>query len=301
MTPEQDGPAPELIETPSGPISVRRSGSGQPLLFVHGWGVNATLWSETARRLTDSYECILPDLPFGSHAVALREGADLSPPGAARIVADLIEALGLERVTLVGNDSGGAVCQILVTAEAGLVNRLVLTNSDCLDTFPPGTFKLLTRVLRVPGAIDVLVRLLQLRAVQRSPIAYGALTRGRIEDRLLDAWVRPPRHDRGVRRDSAAFGRGMDPVHTLAAADRFGELEIPVLLVWGEADRFFTIEHAERLAELIPDSRLVRVPGGRTFLPLDEPALLAREIAAFAAHEGPAGDAARSDSSRPGA
>jgi pimeloyl-ACP methyl ester carboxylesterase len=270
------------VELGAGPISYREAGEGEPLLFVHGWGVNGDLWDGPAALLARTHRCIVPDLPFGSHRLPLRPDADLTPPGAARLLAELIEALGLDGVTIVANDSGGAVSQILVTSHPQRIARLVLTNCDCLDTFPPGTFKLLVRMLRIPGAINVLGAAMSVRAVQRSPLAYGALSSTRISDELLDSWCKPAR-DKGVRRDSGKFGAAMDARHTLAAAERFPQLKIPVLLAWGENDRFFKIALAERLAELIPDSRLVRFHEGKTFLALDEPERLATEIAGFVA------------------
>lgn len=272
-------------ELGAGPIRYREIGSGEPLLFVHGWGVNGSLWTETARALAAAgpHRCILPDLPFGSHSEPLAPDADLSPTGAAAIVAELIETLGLERVTIVGNDSGGAVSQILATTHPELLGRLVLTNSDCLEVFPPGIFKALVRMVRLPGGMDLLANALRQRAVQRSPSAYGSLSKRRIPDEMLDAWVRPPIDDLEIRRDSRKFASGMDPAHTLAAAELLGGLEIPVLLCWGEQDRFFTIEHAERLQALIPDCRLVRMKESLTFVPIDEPERLAAEIATFVA------------------
>ena len=267
-----------------GRVHYREGGEGPALLFVHGWGVNGELWTGTARRLAAiGHRCIVPDLPFGSHREAMDGGADLSPAGAARLIAELIDGIGLEDATLVGNDSGGAVCQVLVTEHPRAAGRLALTNCDCLEEFPPGFFKAMTRMLRVPGVMTALVHSLRLRANQRSPLAYGLLSHTRIPDETLDSWVRPPLEDRAIRRDSRKFALGMDPRHTLAAAEKLPALEIPVLLAWGEDDRLFKLELAERLAKLIPDSRLVRIPDARTFVPLDQPERLANEIAAFVA------------------
>lgn len=277
----EDGFARNSVELEQGRIHYREAGEGEPLLFVHGWGVNGSLWEGVARRLEDGHHCIVPDLPFGSHREALAPDADLSPPGAARMIAELIEALGLDRPTVVANDSGGAVSQILVTEHRGIVGRLVLTNCDSLEVFPPGIFKLYGKAAGIPGFMTVLANSMRMRAIQRSPLAFGALTKGKIEAELLDSWVRPVLEDKGVRRDSGKFAAGMDPRHTLAAAEKLPQLEIPVLLAWGEDDRYFKLELAERLAELIPDSRLVRIPDAVTFVMLDQPDRLASEIAEF--------------------
>ena len=289
MSTNNDGPLgpadfeERVVEIPAGRIHLREAGNGPALVSVHGWAVNGTLWDETATRLASSHRCIVVDWPFGSHPEALTPEADLSPPGAARIVADTLATLELDDVTIVANDSGGAVSQILVTEHPERVARLVLTNCDCLEEFPPGRFKLLVKALKVPGVWNVLSAGFAFRALQRSPLAYGALTRDRISDAVLDSWVLPARRDSLVRRDSGKFAAGMDPDYTLAAAAKLQSLEIPVLLAWGEEDTFFHIGLAERLERIIPDAQLVRFPGAKTFLSLDEPERLADVIAAFIA------------------
>jgi pimeloyl-ACP methyl ester carboxylesterase len=102
------------IDVPAGTIDYRESGSGPPVVFVHGVGVNGDLWRNVAPELAGEHRCIVPDLPFGAHSRPLRDDAELSLPGMARIVADFIAALGLEEVAVVANDTGGAVAQWLV-------------------------------------------------------------------------------------------------------------------------------------------------------------------------------------------
>src|SRR5688572_8882746 len=102
--------SPKRLELPEGPIHYRDVGSGPPLLFVHGLLVDGSLWAPVVERLSQTHRCLVPDWPLGSHREALGEHADLSPHGVAKLIASFIEELGLERVTLVGNDSGGALC-----------------------------------------------------------------------------------------------------------------------------------------------------------------------------------------------
>ena len=277
-----DGFTTRTVELGAGRIHLHEAGAGEPLVFVHGFGVNSRLWTETATALAGEYRCILPELPFGSHPEAMRPDADLSPTGAAALIAELLAELGLDDATIVANDSGGAISQILVTEHPGRVARLVLTDCDCLEQFPPGVFKLLSRAVRVPGVGTLLAQSMRLELNRRSPLAYGALTKRRLDSDLLESWVRPQIADRGVRRDAGKFFGGMDPKYTLAAAEKLPALEIPVLLAWAEEDRFFPISLAERLAALIPDAELVRIPDALTFVSLDQPRLLAETISGFA-------------------
>ena len=272
------------VQLSAGPVSVREAGSGETLLFVHGYGVNGTLWDRVAGPLSARYRCVLPDLPFGSHPHPLPD-ADLSPTGAATLLGELVESLGADGVTIVANDSGGAITQIFLTERppgADRIGRLVLTNCDCFEAFPPGVFKLLVRTLRTPGGAGLVAASLRSRAVQRGPLAYGSLSKDPIPDELLDSWVLPIR-DAAIRDDARRFGAGMDPRYTLAAAAKLPALRIPALLCWAEKDRFFTIELGERLARTIPDAQLVRFQDALTFVPLDEPERLVREIGTFVA------------------
>lgn len=277
----EDGFARNSVKLKQGRIHYRELGEGEPLVFVHGWAVNGHLWDEVARPLSATHRCIVPDLPFGSRPEPMAPDTDLSPPGAAGLIAELIETLRLDRPTVVANDSGGAVSQILATEHPGVVGRLVLTNCDALEVFPPGIFKPYGKTAGIPGLMTVLANSMRVRAIQRSRLAFGPLTTGMIDANLLDSWVRPVIEEKGVRRDSAKFAAGMDPRHTLKAAEKLPQLEIPVLLAWGENDRYFKLELAERLAKLIPDSRLVRIPDAVTFVMLDQPDRLASEIAEF--------------------
>lgn len=278
-----DGFASHRVELGAGPIRYRERGEGRPVVFVHGFAVDSRLWDETALAIPPGLRLILPDWPLGSHREAMRPEADVSFPGVASIIGDFLAALDLDDVVLVGNDSGGALCQIRVTEDPSRVGGLVLTNCDCFENLPPGHFKLMARLIRLPGASAAFAHSMRAGAIRRSPLAYGALTERPIDDALLRAWTEPQVRDRGVRRDSTRFFASADNRYTLRAAERFAELRIPTLIVWGTADRFFTIEHGRRLAEAIPGARLVEIPGGRTFLPLDRPAEVAAEIAAFAA------------------
>ena len=267
----------------TGNVHYREEGEGEPIVFIHGFGVDSRLWSETAAALAGEHRCILPDLPLGSHTEAMAPNADQTAPGVVRLIAEFLESLDLDGVTIVGNDSGGALSQILVTEHPTRIARLVLTNSDCFENFPPKHFKAMSRAMRLPGIPAAFAHSMRVRSIRRSPVAYGALTETPIDDSLLRSWTEPQLEDAGVRRDGARFFASADTRDTMRAAEKLPALEIPALLVWGDADRFFTVEDARRIAGLIPDSKLVEVLGGKTFLPLDRPGEVAKAIAEFVA------------------
>src|SRR3954470_2797068 len=100
----------------AGLLEYRERGDGPPMVFAHGAGVNGDLWRKVAPALHDRFRCIVPDLPLGGHRLPLNGAADRSLFGQAAILADFLEALDLDDVTLVGNDTGGAISQALVTS-----------------------------------------------------------------------------------------------------------------------------------------------------------------------------------------
>lgn len=268
------------LELPQGPIRYRDRGEGEAIVFVHGLLVDGRLWEATAERLSGDFRCIVPDWPMGSHRAPMKPDADLSPPAMARLIADFLAALDLDRVTIVGNDSGGAISQILVTRHPKRIARLVLTNCDSYEHFPPLPFNAMPLLARIPGGMAAMALPFRLGPVRRA--TYGMFVNGSIPSELVDDWLAPARNDAAIRRDAGKFTASVDKRYTLEAARRFADLEIPVLLAWGRDDRLFKLSHAERLAAAIPDARLVPISDAKTFLPLDQPDRLAELIGDFA-------------------
>ncbi len=274
------------LELDEGPIHYREAGTGTPLLFVHGALVNSHLWDRTAELLSDRFRCILPDLPIGSHPEPMVPDADIGPEGIARIVGKVREELGADDAILVGNDSGGAISQLLITSDPTGFAALVLTNCDMYDDFPPGFFDPMFRAARNPAVLWLITQTMRLPINRRSPLAFGPLTKHRIPDELLESWVRPGIDSAEIRRDFRTVLRGVDPALTVEAAKKMPEFDKPVLFAWAPEDKLFKIENAERLAATMPDARIVRIPDASTFVMLDQPKRLADEIAKFAAEVG---------------
>jgi pimeloyl-ACP methyl ester carboxylesterase len=266
------------VELAQGTIRYRRIGAGEPLVFVHGLLVDGRLWDGVAERLASRFDCILPDWPMGSHVAPMRESADLAPPGLAALVGDLIGALGLERATLVGNDSGGAVCQIVAAHHRDRVERLVLTNCDTFEHFPPFPFSLMRPVARMPGGMSMLSAPFRLGPVART--TYGLLVERPIDPALVDSWLEPSLGDPAIRRDARKLIVGAHKRQTLDAAERLRGFDRPALLVWGTKDRFFKPDHARRLAAVLGGAPVIEIDGARTFAPLDAPDAVADAIAA---------------------
>ncbi len=277
------------ITLSQGTIHYRDAGEGPPVVFLHGLLVDGEVWRKLTPLLQGDARCIVPDLPLGSHRIAMNADADLAPAGVARLVADLLEALELEDVTLVGNDSGGAISQLVALDHRERVGRLVLTNCDCFDVFPPKEFVPMVKAARVPGALYAAMQPMRAAKARRMPMAYGWLAH-EIPDEVTGAWIRPFLDDADIRRDAVAFMRGIDKATMIDAAQRLPSLEIPSLVAWGQDDRFFPRELGERLAAAL-GGRLAPIAGARTFVSEDEPEALAGVIREFV-REGAAQQAA---------
>lgn len=269
------------IGLPQGTVRCFEAGTGAPIVFVHGVLVNANLWRKVVARLAPDFRCIALDVPLGSHTQAMPATADMSAPALADLIADAIAALELDDVTLVGNDTGGALCQMVVTRRPERIGRLVLTSCDYRDNFPPPMFAYLKLVARVPGAMKALFAPMRMRAPRRLPFAFGWLTKRPIDRAAEDSYVFPGMVIDGVESDVKRFLRGADTRDTNEAADRLGEFDRPALIAWSREDRFFKPAHAEQLAKDLPDARLEWIDDARTFAPEDQPERLAELIAAF--------------------
>jgi pimeloyl-ACP methyl ester carboxylesterase len=276
------------IDLPQGTIEYRAAGpaaADRPtVVFVHGFLVDGTLWSSTADALAaHGIRSLAPTWPLGSHRRAMAPEADLSPRGVARLVAAFLEALELEDVTLVGNDTGGAICQFLLDTDPSRVGRLVLTNCDAFENFPPAPFDKLMKAAAKPGVLRAALEPTRATAVRHSALGFGELVAHPLDPDQTRAWIEPALGDAAVRRDTRKLLSAIDPAQLLDVAGRLRRFGGPVLLAWAPQDRFFRIEFAHRLRDAFADARLVEIADAKTFVALDQPARLAEEIAAFQA------------------
>jgi pimeloyl-ACP methyl ester carboxylesterase len=209
----------------------------------------------------------------------MKQSADLSPPGAAEIIGELMSALDLEEATLVGNDSGGAVSQIFTAAHPERARRLVLTNCDTHENFPPKPFNLMPPLARIPGAMFAMAQPFRIGALRRK--GFEPFAKKPVDPELADSWLAPLLGDGAVRGDAGRFMAGADKRQTLEAAKTLESFGSPVLLAWAAEDRVFPLSYAERLAGAMPDARIVEIPDAGTFVPLDQPQRVADAIRDF--------------------
>jgi pimeloyl-ACP methyl ester carboxylesterase len=272
------------IELSSGTIEYTdTSGGGPVIVLLHGLLMDATLWDEVIAALSHGYRCVAPTLPLGAHMRAMKAGADLSLPGIANLVAEFLDQLGLDDVTLVGNDTGGAVVQLLAADSTPRIAQVVLASCDAFDNFPPGlTGKTLALTGKLPPMLFGLVmQQMRLRPLRRLPVAFGWLTRR--GDAATARWIKPVLTQPDIRRDTTRMLRAVfaDKRLLLRAAESLPAFNRPALVVWAADDRVMPPEHGRRLAGLLPEAQLLEIPDSYTLIPLDQPAQLAEAIREF--------------------
>jgi pimeloyl-ACP methyl ester carboxylesterase len=278
------------IQLSAGTIEYEDTGGDGPVIvLLHGMMMDASLWDGPIADLSVDHRCLAPTLPLGAHRHAVRADADVSLPGIARLVAEFLDRLDLHDVTLVGNDTGGALVQLLICHGVARAGRVVLASCEAFDNFPPG---LTGRTLALAGKLPppmfgLFMQQMRLRPPRRLPLAFGWLTkRG---DAATARWMKPVMTQPEIRRDTvralrAAFA---DTHLMLDAAKCLPTFDRPALVVWASGDRVMPPEHGRRLAEQLPQGRLVEIEDSHTLIPLDQPARLAELIRGFT--HGPGG------------
>jgi pimeloyl-ACP methyl ester carboxylesterase len=254
--------------------------TGRPVVFIHGYAMASSLWGPLSERLTESgFACYAPTWPLGAHTEPMRAGCELTMEGVAAMVAEFLDALGLHDVILVGNDTGGAIAQIVATTTPERLGALVLTSCDAFDHFPPPVLKPFINAARLGPTFRAITAPLRFRLVRRR--AYGALAHADLEP-LSAEWVKPVLTDARVREDLRRFTASLDGETMVEAAARLPRFSKPALIAWSADDEFFPLDDGRRLAATLPDSRLELIEHARTFSMIDQPDILADLIADFA-------------------
>jgi len=271
------------VELSAGAIEYQDTGGDGPtVVLLHGLVMNGSLWRKVVPKLSPDCRCVVPTLPLGGHRRAMRPGADLSLRGQARLVAELLERLGLTDVTLVLNDWGGGV---LVAADGNeRIGRLVLSSCEAFDNYPPGLPGHVAWLAALaPGGVNAALQPLRLRPLRRLPITFGWMAKRPIPDEVMDDWLQPVLTDRAIRRDLAAYAGGAKQGRPALAqaTERLREFDRPALVAWAAEDRVMPPEHGRRLAELLPRGELVEILDSYTLIPEDQPDVLAGHLRRF--------------------
>ncbi len=269
-----------LIDLPFGPCDVHRSGTGVPLLMVHGALVDHHLWDRIVPGLEPVADLIRPDLPIGAHLTAVTRRDLLTPTDLADSFARLLDALGVDQAVVIGSDTGGALSQIFTSRHPDRVRALVLTSCDAFDHFPPTIIKLIQPTLAIPGSTRPLAALYRTRRGRRSVLGAGLLLNKPIDDAIVEPWLTRlsrPENQQDVR----FFLRHCKPGLAHEAAAALATFPRPALIAWSRGDRLFPDADAERLAATIPDCELHWIEHAKTFSMIDQPDELVNIVRPF--------------------
>lgn len=240
------------IDISAGTIHYEATGpeTGRPVVFVHGYMMGGQLWRRVSERLAGrGLRCIAPTWPLGAHPKPLRPGADQTIGGVAGIVADVLAALELKDVVLVGNDTGGVVTQLVAVHYPERLGALVLTSCDAFEHFPPPILKPV--ILAAKSATLFRAAIQVMRAPAARNRAYAGLSHHNI-DHLTRAWVRPALSNPAIAEDLRQLSLSLRTEVTTAVAARLPEFDKPALIAWSADDVFFALENGQRLAATIP-------------------------------------------------
>jgi pimeloyl-ACP methyl ester carboxylesterase len=266
------GPA-KSVTLPAGRIRYHERGEGPVIVFVHGWLANANLWRKVVPLLADRYRCVVPDLPFGAHLEPMSDALDGTPDGIARLINDFLDALGVDDVTLVGNDSGGAYSQIATAANPRRVRCLILNACETpYDTFPPAAFDGLQQAAGTPATLVALLGALRDRTVRHGPAAFGLLIKHSIEDAASDSYALPALELEGVCRDATRVMPPASQTYVAAAGDLLiDDFTGTVTFIWPTEDVFFSLDNVRRYAAELRHGRVELVEDAFAFTPEDQP------------------------------
>jgi pimeloyl-ACP methyl ester carboxylesterase len=263
------------IDISAGTIHYEATGpeNGRPVVFVHGYMMGGQLWRRVSERLADlGLRCIAPTWPLGAHPEPLRAGADRTINGVAGMVAEVLTAMDLQDVVLVGNDTGGVVTQLVAVHHPERLGALVLTSCDAFEHFPPPILKPVILAAKSKAVFRTAMQ------AMRAPIArkraFDGLAHSNI-DELTALWVRPAISLPAVAEDLRQFTLSLRTEVTTGVAARLPGVDKPTLIAWSADDVFFEQEDGVRLAATIPNARLEVIEGARTFSMLDQPDRLA--------------------------
>ena len=257
------------IETPSGRISYAEAGSGPAALFVHGVVLNKHLWRHQLAGLSDIRRCIAVDL-LAHGDTEIEPSQDVSMTANANMLREVLDALRIDKVDLVGNDSGGGIAQIFAALNPDRVRTLTLTDCDTHDNWPPEAFKPFVEMTVAGGLSDTLNGMLADKAVYRSPGALGLAYEQpeNVSDEDIEIYLRPLVRNEQRTRDLQRFVAAWDNKHTVVIEPRLRQLQAPTLIVWGTDDVFFPVKWAYWLANRIPGAKPpVELAGARIFFP----------------------------------
>ncbi|KAF2517882.1 alpha/beta fold hydrolase [Flavobacterium foetidum] len=266
----------------SGSIEYMDEGAGIPIVFLHGTLSNSNTWRKIIQPLSAKYRCIAIDLPIGGHTIPLENNVDLSPIGIAQLIKNVLDYLALDKVILFSNDTGGAYAQIFASLYPENIDKLIFSNCEVQDVFPPSKFRYLIRAVKIPGFISLLGNAFKIKSLLTSDLMMGLLSHKVTNEEFAALFLKTFIENKEVRKNFASNVATWSPKYTIRAAEKLKSLKNPVLILWGEDDKkLFPLELGKRLKDMFSYSKLVSIPNSKTYVQEDQPEIVIREVINF--------------------
>ena len=275
------------VETPLGPIPVRAAGEVPTVLAVHGLLTDSRLYDGVVDQLGGRVRVVLPELPLGAHRQAVPDRSRLTPEDLADALAQVLEQVGDGPALVLGNDTGGALSQLLVARHPQLVGGLVLAGCEVLDHFPPPAFAPFFAAARGRRSFRAFVRLFAVPAALAEPGPLNVFSRRGLGRDYVRELLAPALTDDAILDDTRAFVRACRPASLLRGSAGLSVVHGRSAVVWPRHDPLFTPRDGRRAAALL-DTEVTWAPGARTFVPVDRPDLVAEAVAEVVARAGTA-------------
>jgi pimeloyl-ACP methyl ester carboxylesterase len=270
-----------FVDLPVSRVAYVEVGRGPAALFVHGYPLNGFQWRGVIERLRGHRRCIAPDV-MGMGYTHTPEGQRISPETQAEMLAMLLDALHVDAVDLVANDSGGLVSQLFLAKYPQRVRTLLLTNCDVDENNPPPQFLPFIELAKKGTLVDTfIVPQLEDKAFARSPKGMGGLAftyPDRLADETIEFYFRPFVETSLKKSQMQQYAVSMGANSLVAIRENLRRWKGPARMVWGLKDELFGVQWAEWLDRTLPGSRGVRqVKGANLFFPEEMPELIAEE------------------------
>lgn len=266
----------------NGGIQYIDEGKGIPVLFIHGTLSNSNTWRKITPELSKKYRCIAVDLPIGGHAIPVSNHMDLSPIGIAVIIKDFLQYLNIEKVIIVSNDTGRAYSQVFASLYPEYIDKLIFSNCEVLDVFPPSKFKYLIQAVKIPGFTFLLSKAFKIKSLLTSNLMMGLLSHKLTTDELSELYLKSFTENKLIRDDFAKNVKTWSPKYTLEAADKLKTFKFPVLILWGEDDiNLFPLKLGQQLKTVFQNAELIIIPNSKTYIQEDQLEIMIKEIIQF--------------------
>ena len=271
----------QYAHTRFGDIAYIDRGTGPAALFLHGFPLNSFQWRGAIERLASDRRCVAPDF-LGLGYTQVAEGQDIDPDAQVAMLIALLDALRIDSVDLIANDSGGAIAQLFAVRHRARVRTLLLTNCDVEANCPPAAMLPVIALAKEGRWVDEwLGPWRNDKTLARSPAGIGAMCYSdpsQPTDAAIDMYFAPLLAT--PRRKALANGYAVALEHNPLAGitAQLERCTVPTRIVWGMADTIFAPADAEYLDRTLPNAfGIRRLDNGRLFWPEEHPDVIAAE------------------------